>query len=63
MTLQDPNVSLSGEPIENVNKFIFLGSLRPISGLDVDCRIGLAGSEFAGLKRTICSNTKISTKV
>ena len=63
ITLQDQNVSFGGEPIKNVNKFIFLGNLRPGSKLDIDCRIGLACCAFAGLKRTICSNTKISTKV
>ena len=53
MPSQDQNVSLVGEPIENVNRFIYLGSLIPGSGLDVDCRIGLASSAFERLKRII----------
>ena len=63
MPSQDQNVSLVGEPIENVNTFIYLGSLIPGSGLDVDCRIGLASSAFEKLKRIIFSNTKITIKV
>ena len=62
-TRQDQNVSLGGEPIENVNKFIFSRSLIRGSGLDFDHRTATAISEFARLKRTIFSNTKISIKV
>ena len=40
MTLQDQTVHLGGEPIENINKFIFLGSSIPNRGLDIDRRIG-----------------------
>ena len=40
MTLQDQNVNFGGEPIKNVNKFIFLGSLIPSKGLDIKRRIG-----------------------
>ena len=54
---------MGGKPIKNVNKFIFLGSFTPGSGLDVDRRIGLVSSAFGRLKRTIFSNKKISIKV
>ena len=59
MTRQDQNVSLGCEPIANVYKFNFFGSLIPGSGLDVDRRIGLAISEFGRLKRITFSNRKI----
>ena len=39
--LQDQNVNLGVEPMENVNKFISLGSLILSRGLDIDRRIGL----------------------
>ena len=39
--LQDQNVNFNVEPMENVNKFIFLGSLIPCRGLDIGRRIGL----------------------
>ena len=41
ITLQDQNVNFGVEPMKNVNKFIFLGSLIPCRGLDIDRRIGL----------------------
>ena len=48
MSGQDQNVILGGEPIENVNNFIFLG---------------LDSSAFRRLKRTHFLKTKISIKV
>ena len=50
MTHQDQNVGLGSEPIENLNKFIFLGSFIPGSGLDVDRRIGIVSSAFGRLR-------------
>ena len=53
MAPQFQNVSLNGEPIENVTDCDFLGSLMPGSASEIHHKIGLARSAFERLKRTI----------
>ena len=62
LTPQSQNISFEGEPIKNVNEFIFVGSLIPGNASELHRRIGLASCIFERIKRTIWSNTKYQCK-
>ena len=57
---QPSEIEINGEQIENVDHFIFLGSVVPNSSDDVRRRTALASSAFGRLKKNVWSNRDIS---
>ena len=53
-------ITIDNNAVENVEKFVFLGSVVPNSSDDVKRRIALASSAFGKLKKKIWGNRDLS---
>ena len=56
-------IEINGEPVENVDQFVFLGSVVPNTSDDVKRRIALASSAFGRLKDNVWRNRAISSSL
>ena len=57
------DVHIELEPVENVDNFVFLGSVVPDTSDDVKRRIALASSAFGRLKKQVWSNKEIQNQL
>ena len=57
------NIIIDGNSVENVDSFVFLGSVVPDTADDVKRRIALASSAFGRLKEKIWRNKSIPLKI
>ena len=63
LTPSNDNIVIHGELLENVNNFIYLGSLVPDTTKDIERRIALALTAFGRLRKSIWSNRDILLKL
>ena len=62
---QHSTITLEGQPIEEVDSFVYLGSKCMMTGqgsMDVDRRISLARYAFSSLQKSLWSRREISTR-
>ena len=60
-----PSFTINGEPIENVEKFVYLGSTIAANlslDAEIDCRLGKAYSSFARLAERVWNNPMLTIK-
>ena len=63
LTSETRNITIDGNSVENVDNFVFLGSVVPDTADDVKRRIALASSAFGRLKEKIWRNRSIPLKI
>ena len=63
LTNKNDNILIEGKQLENVDSFVYLGSVVPNVSEDVDRRICLASSTFGRLRKSIWNKRCISIKL